>query len=202
MQDLKDQFKKLDSKKQQIEQELDVRYARLLGPNGAGLTGNLVDAEGYPRGDIDILAVRQDRQRVSELKNDLKVVMDQISDLLEKIHGTARENGEVKSAQSTQENSNYQNQSQRYVPFAKVDEVAENSPASQAGVRVGDELCVFGSVTYSSSNHMALVAKELQDNEDKVVTAIFLRNGKVIQVGVTPRKWSGRGLFGCHIVPK
>eukprot|EP01023_Acetabularia_acetabulum_P057727 TRINITY_DN6738_c0_g1_i2.p1 TRINITY_DN6738_c0_g1~~TRINITY_DN6738_c0_g1_i2.p1 ORF type:complete len:202 (-),score=33.21 TRINITY_DN6738_c0_g1_i2:304-909(-) len=201
MEELKAQFKKLDVQKQQVEQELDVRYKRLLGPEGPGLTGNLVDAEGYPRSDIDILGVRQDRQRVFELQNDLKVVMDEISQVLEKLHGIARENGEVKSGKS-ETHEQTKTQQQQYTPFAIVDEVADNSPASEAGVLVGDELCVFGSVTSTSSNQLPLIAQELQENENKVVKTVFLRKGEIIQMNVTPRKWSGRGLFGCHIVPK
>eukprot|EP01023_Acetabularia_acetabulum_P057728 TRINITY_DN6738_c0_g1_i3.p1 TRINITY_DN6738_c0_g1~~TRINITY_DN6738_c0_g1_i3.p1 ORF type:complete len:183 (-),score=16.56 TRINITY_DN6738_c0_g1_i3:304-852(-) len=138
---------------------------------------------------------------VQELQNDLKVVMDEISQVLEKLHGIARENGEVKSGKS-ETHEQTKTQQQQYTPFAIVDEVADNSPASEAGVLVGDELCVFGSVTSTSSNQLPLIAQELQENENKVVKTVFLRKGEIIQMNVTPRKWSGRGLFGCHIVPK
>lgn len=38
---------------------------RLCQPGGPGISGNLVDSEGFPRSDIDIPAVRADRQRLS-----------------------------------------------------------------------------------------------------------------------------------------
>eukprot|EP01025_Chloroclados_australasicus_P004992 TRINITY_DN11403_c0_g1_i1.p2 TRINITY_DN11403_c0_g1~~TRINITY_DN11403_c0_g1_i1.p2 ORF type:complete len:233 (-),score=27.81 TRINITY_DN11403_c0_g1_i1:402-1019(-) len=205
MDDLKAQLKQLDFQKKQIETELDVRYGRLLGPNGPGLSGNLVDAEGYPRADIDILEVRQDRQRVSELQNDLKNVIEKISDLLERLHSVAREAGSVRQKEpsnSTMQPISDKLQMADYVPFAVVDEVAENSPASEAGIQVGDQLCLFGSVTHLSRDKLPSIANVLQTNENKIVKTVFLRNDEIVAMDLIPRKWNGRGLLGCHIVPK
>ncbi|KAG0593219.1 hypothetical protein KC19_1G312700 [Ceratodon purpureus] len=52
-------------KRKAVENEMDAIIARLTRPGGPGLQGNLVDAQGFPRADLDIPAVRSDRQRLS-----------------------------------------------------------------------------------------------------------------------------------------
>jgi 26S proteasome non-ATPase regulatory subunit 9 len=61
-----------------VEAEMDAIIARLSRPGGAGLQGNLVDSEGFPRADLDIAAVRADRQRLSVLRNDHKELTSSI----------------------------------------------------------------------------------------------------------------------------
>lgn len=51
-----------------------------------GLNGPLVDAEGFPRNDIDIYQVRQARQTIICLQNDHKELMNQIQTLLNQYH--------------------------------------------------------------------------------------------------------------------
>ena len=51
-----------------------------------GMNGPLIDNEGYPRNDIDIVKVRTARQKIICLMNDHKEIMKKISDALECIH--------------------------------------------------------------------------------------------------------------------
>lgn len=50
------------------------------------MNGPLVDAEGFPRNDIDIYQVRQARQTIICLQNDHKELMNQIQTLLNQYH--------------------------------------------------------------------------------------------------------------------
>lgn len=50
------------------------------------MSGPLVDAEGFPRNDIDIYQVRQARQTIICLQNDHKELMNQIQTLLNQYH--------------------------------------------------------------------------------------------------------------------
>lgn len=50
------------------------------------MNGPLVDAEGFPRNDIDIYQVRQARQTIICLQNDHKELMNQIQSLLNQYH--------------------------------------------------------------------------------------------------------------------
>lgn len=46
--------------------------------------------QGYPRSDIDVLAVRTDRNRIACLSNDHKALSSQIEGLLKQLHALTR----------------------------------------------------------------------------------------------------------------
>ncbi|PNH10580.1 26S proteasome non-ATPase regulatory subunit 9 [Tetrabaena socialis] len=101
------------------------------------------------------------------------------------------------------------------VPFAMVDEVSSGSPAAAAGLQVGDLLCDFGGVAVeravgapaaeaasgSSGPLMQRVAAVLAAREGQPVAATLLRQGAPVSASLTPQRWSGRGLLGCHLSP-
>lgn len=55
----------LIARKDEIEAEIASLAGSLEGPGGPGLHGNLIDRDGFPRADIDVLAVRQARHRIA-----------------------------------------------------------------------------------------------------------------------------------------
>lgn len=108
-------------------------------------------------------------------------------------------------------------------PFARVDAVAENSPASTAGLKEEDLILKFGAINHTNHNHLkaiaALVPEVAAMNKGIEVT---LRRRKsrhhhgepastpgssnieeeiTMTITLTPKPWDGRGLIGCHIVP-
>ena len=58
------QLEDLALKRECIEGDISLRLKRLEA-SGVGRNGSLVDKEGFPRADIDIAAVRTDRQRIA-----------------------------------------------------------------------------------------------------------------------------------------
>ena len=61
------------------------------GPNGeppAGIKESLIDAEGYPRGDVDIVNVKNKRRRLAEINTDFKVIMKQIEKHMLDLHAS------------------------------------------------------------------------------------------------------------------
>ncbi|KAK9822610.1 hypothetical protein WJX74_010446 [Apatococcus lobatus] len=72
-----------------LEKEIAERSARLEAA-GVGLHGGLVDREGFPRSDIDVAGLREDRQRVLVLSNDHKTVTAKLEGLLQQLHAEAR----------------------------------------------------------------------------------------------------------------
>jgi 26S proteasome non-ATPase regulatory subunit 9 len=88
------------------------------------------------------------------------------------------------------------------LPFAVVDEVSLESPASTAGLQVGDLVAAFGDVRGAAGQDtLVRVGQVLKDNEGRTVEATVLRHGRVITVSLKPAQWSGRGLLGCHLRP-
>lgn len=41
----------------------------------------------------------------------------------------------------------------------------------------------------------------VQDNEGKELHAVCLRQGEVVSLKMTPARWAGQGLLGCHLQP-
>eukprot|EP01128_Nolandella_sp_AFSM9_P011204 TRINITY_DN7923_c0_g1_i1.p1 TRINITY_DN7923_c0_g1~~TRINITY_DN7923_c0_g1_i1.p1 ORF type:complete len:265 (+),score=70.65 TRINITY_DN7923_c0_g1_i1:64-795(+) len=90
--------------------------------------------------------------------------------------------------------------------FARVNSVAPSSPASESGMREGDLVFAFSSVT--ASNHNNLKAIPTVVKEGMPITVRVVRpsssspsSSEVVRLSLLPRKWEGRGLLGCHLLP-
>eukprot|EP00850_Spirogloea_muscicola_P000311 SM000001S04713 [mRNA] locus=s1:1802815:1804233:+ [translate_table: standard] len=70
-----------------VEAEIAAASARLAA--GPGLAGNLLDAEGFPRADVNIAAVRADRHRLAVLHTDHKAMTARIERYLQELHASA-----------------------------------------------------------------------------------------------------------------
>ncbi len=136
--------------------------------------------------------------------------------------GSGATNGQDEGANNiTGGNSTTQQQRQQQVsfqqhatiPFAIIDEVTPNSPASEAGLCENDLILQFGHVNSTNHREFREVAEllPLAASENKTITVAVRRTtmelGGVVEVIKTevvqlrPRTWAGRGLLGCHIKP-
>lgn len=184
MEDLKLQLKNLQNKKDELEGSISAFNSAALWE-----TGMLVDAEGFPRTDIDVYSVRLARSKVNELKNDLKSVMDEIEKLLHQLHAIS--DHPVQSTHKSEEKR----------PFLRVNQVFESSPAQECGLCIGDLILSFGSMTqstYSSEELKRIVSNSIGKRLDVQV----MRNpdGHVL-LHLIPKVWNGEGVLGCHISP-
>jgi hypothetical protein len=76
-------YARLSREKEAAEAQIAAIVEELTsGTNPAGVAGPLVDAEGFPRADIDVYRVRHQRHALVCLQNDHKAVMRQIEELL------------------------------------------------------------------------------------------------------------------------
>merc|ERR1712051_592093 len=69
---------KLNDEKIKIEKEISECKSVLDSEADVGMNGPLIDNEGYPRNDIDIVKVRTARQKIICLMNDHKEIMKKI----------------------------------------------------------------------------------------------------------------------------
>lgn len=213
----------LMDKRAAVEAEIAAITEKLtrLGP---GLSGNLLDKDGFPRADIDIPAVRADRQRLAVLHTDHKQLTGEIERCLhellppESLEPQGASHMQAERAPPRQAPASvFQEVSQGgarvavvpvpsrpppAAPFAVIDEVSEGSPAAADGLRVGDRFLRFGSVRAGGGgDYVRQVAHELQSSEGREVGVWVLRQGAELELRVTPRPWGGRGLLGCHMQP-
>jgi len=196
-----DQVRALMVRKEAIEAELDAQSS-ILKANSSTMETPLLDADGFPRADIDVWAVRHARVRIIELRNDLSAVMDRIMLGLQSVYDpsavSATEAGEEPSSSPAASLDTLR-------PFAKVDGVAPGSPAATAGLLREDLVLSFGTLTRSSfgSSSLQPLAEYVatQENRELVVKVLRGANETVSLTFVPRRNWGGRGLLGCHIVP-
>jgi len=181
----------LFQQKEDIDAQLEFQ-ASILSSNGSTLDSPLVDADGFPRPDIDTYAVRNARIRIIELRNDRKAVMDSLALALQSVYDPALPQPDSLPQLSPNDK-----------PFAKVDGVSPASPAAEAGLKRDDLVVKFGSLTqrsFSSSSLQPLV-EVVAAHENRSIPLKVLRSDQVIFLSLTPKQWGGRGLLGCHIVP-
>lgn len=86
----KERVMKLIAKKEEIERKIN-DFGRVLNANNnVGMNESLVDEFGFPRNDIDVYQVRQARNQINCLQNDLKSLMKEIELGLIETHAEAR----------------------------------------------------------------------------------------------------------------
>ncbi|KAG0700135.1 hypothetical protein DFH29DRAFT_853989 [Suillus ampliporus] len=194
----------LMSQKENIEAELDAQFS-ILKTNNIDMTTPLVDREGFPRADVDLYAIRHARRRINELRNDFKAVMNEIDKALQAVYDPSAVGSE--SAAASEEVAQNTRETESVEPlfaFARVDGVAPNSPAAEAGLQREDLILKFGSLGRSSftANSLQPLADLVSVNENRELQVVISRSEETMSLKLIPRKgWGGRGMLGCHIVP-
>lgn len=197
------------------------------GPNGerpAGIKDALVDAEGFPRSDVDIFRVREQRNRLACINTDHKALMKEIEAEMFRLHESllAKSDAEdkpedsgstFKSSESSSSGDNMKSGTpmaatastmaayESLSPIGKISELADNSPAKQANLKDNDHIIAFGPITIVThgnvTNAMSAIASIVKENEP--ITLVIDRNGKLMQLNIVPKKWEGRGILGCRL---
>ncbi|CBQ72760.1 related to 26S proteasome non-ATPase regulatory subunit 9 [Sporisorium reilianum SRZ2] len=177
----------------ELQKQLDADMARhtaVLASNGITMQTPLIDAHGFPLADKDLMAIRTAKQRINVLRNDSKAVRDRVAQLLQlAINGDAVAQPATPKVQESK-------------PFAKVNSVAEASPAQTAGLIQGDLIVKFGSVTADEPKGLAALAAPGVVVDGTSIQLLVDRQGQAVNLTLTPRAgWGGRGLLGCHLLP-
>lgn len=214
---LRDRVKALYAERETLESEMASISERLSAPGAPGLRGALVDREGFPIPGVDLYAVRADRGRYATLRNDHVALTAEVERAIADLHASAPSSSGRHADASAPAASAPAAPSRPPVvvaapppgsspgiPFAIIDDVTPGSPAHDAGLAVGDRVVAFGGVTAErnpSSDPLPAVAARLAACENVPVPALVIRRGAGVEVQVTPRRWGGRGLLGCHMRP-
>lgn len=154
----------------------------------------LLTSDGFPRADIDVYTVRRTRVDIIRLENDLKALLAEIDVALQE-HFRSNSHSQPAGANGHAE--------VRLIPFAVIDMVNENSPASKAGLEVNDEVLKFGICHAGNHNGLRKVAEFVATMDGREIEVTVKRDGEQKKLHLIPdSRWGGRGSLGCHLTPK
>jgi len=218
--ELKSEIKNLD----EVRSSLSAKLSSVLPLSFQN--ESLIDQDGFPRSDIDLYAVRGARQQVSCLSNDLRDVNRKLDQTLQNLHALGQEaiaeaiqaeRSERISASaqtsppqlpppsSSEVSVAHQSQTQNGVPFAEIDAISPDSPAWECGLRRGDRILQIGEATSMSSvtsEVSRFVQNDVTQQQRIPLKVKLLREGYImLETDLYPRRWSGQGVLGCHIIP-
>ncbi|XP_060592083.1 26S proteasome non-ATPase regulatory subunit 9-like [Ruditapes philippinarum] len=197
-----EKMKQLISRRDDLEAEIKALHEVLDSQKSIGMEGALIDTEGFPRADIDIYSVRHARQKIICLQNDHKALMDEIEEELYRIHAEAR----LASQGTTQQEPAHVQEVKEIIirePIGTVMSVDEGSPAELAGLKVGDSVVQFGSLTAENFQGLQNIATVVQHSIDKALPVAVVRDslGEIMLL-LVPKRWKpDKGLLGCNIKP-
>ncbi|CAL8073915.1 unnamed protein product [Calicophoron daubneyi] len=178
---LKATVSRLSTQKNIIEREIESLSLILTANADVGLDKPLIDKEGFPRSDIDICAVRTARNRIICLTNDHKRVMHELGIALGQMHEFNRKNPSVliKETPKAAENRNPGvplTSDTPLDPFLLIDEIVPGSAAEQSGLKVGDEITSFGSVSLANFSSVKDIAAVMQNTPvNSIIPVVIIR---------------------------
>ncbi|XP_048370488.1 26S proteasome non-ATPase regulatory subunit 9 isoform X2 [Sphaerodactylus townsendi] len=135
------------------------------------------------------------------LQNDHKALMREVEQALHQLHASEKEKRKSNGAEAHAEARSQSQSEAPLLPFARVNAVTPGSPASMSGLQVDDEIVEFGSVNARNFQSLQNIATVVQHSEGKPLSMTVLRSGERMYLGLTPKRWNGKGLLGCNIVP-
>ncbi|KAG9097093.1 putative 26S proteasome regulatory subunit, partial [Ceratobasidium sp. 370] len=193
----------LMAERDQVDQQLQAHISTLTS-HGVTMSTRLVDGQGFPRADLDLVAIRTTRVRVIELRNDRTRLTNEIAQALADVHNSLppqpASEGKINGVDGTIEPSPASTPGVTLLaPFARVDGVAPGSPAQQAGLQREDLILAFGDLTARSFSGSSLqpLAQLVTSHENRPLTVRIKRNGSEMNLSFTPRSgWGGRGMLG------
>ncbi|OQS03530.1 Multidrug/Oligosaccharidyl-lipid/Polysaccharide (MOP) Flippase Superfamily [Thraustotheca clavata] len=218
-----ERFKELDKQRAALEAEAAAIVEELTsGTNPPGLKGPLVDAEGFPRSDIDVYMVRHKRHRFACLQTDISLVMKEIEDVMAGIYAESKPK-QLVSAPETKKTSNVKAMKKEekeeplldkvddlellsMPPFALVDTIQPDSPASEAGLEEFDSIVAFGSANATNHRELKAIREIVMRNINKPIQMVLNESKALLSEegydapNILEEWWSLVGLSGPVIL--
>lgn len=189
---------RLLDKRKDIETEL--RHQRdILEANHVTMSTNVLDAEGFPRSDLDIPTIRAAKSQIRCLLHDRELINAKLEALLPSAlrHGVTLDTSSFSLPKTD-----------HHIPpphQLAIRSVQRNSPAATAGLEAGDLLVSWDDLRPLSAMHLSQLPSRVKEGVPIILEVNrTLTNGVTMSLKLTlipSSQWDGRGLLGCHIVP-
>lgn len=200
-------YQQLSLIKTDLEKQLTKLFDLLNNKFKVTMDTALVSADGFPRDDIDVVSIRLIRVKIIRLRNDHRQLLSMIeAKLIDQFNQSPDANSytDTNTSSTSSEESIYK-LLEANIPFARIDQVVDNSPAATAGLQPGDKLVVFDNDIHAGNhNKLVAVVNRVKDNVDKSLTVHVVRpeSDHAHELKLTPtNNWHGNGLLGCKLVP-
>lgn len=195
-------YNQLLQAKNTIENQLSILFDLLSQKYSATMETPLLTPDGFPRSDIDVVSIRLIRTKIIRMRNDYRAVLQLLEAKLQEQLGTSVLQSQPVNRESSESTENVVLSSRYTIPYARVSEIAPDSPALRAGLREGDGIVLFGHVHAGNHARLLEITTCVQGHVDRQFAVIVVRNGTQQEVQLTPTNgWGGRGLLGCRVVP-
>ncbi|NXC18243.1 PSMD9 ATPase, partial [Corythaeola cristata] len=182
----------LVKRKDELEAQIKAYYELLEGQKGVGMSEPLVDAEGFPRDDIDLYQVRTARHNI--------ICEWGPGPGGRALPGCPEAGGAFPFGGDEPVKKWFSGRPTGvmllwyYLSLEKAD--AHLTSISVQGLQVDDEIVEFGSVNINNFQNLQNIATVVQHSEGRPLSVTVIRSGKKVHVGLTPKRWAGKGLLG------
>ena len=105
----------------------------------------------------------------------------------------------------TEERKENQKINEIKLPFARIDIVSPNSPAEEAGLKEGDKIVLFDSVSYSEKDPLKKIAEVVGKKINNIINVEIMRKQttkegdekiQYLNIELKPHTWNGQGVLG------
>uniref|UniRef100_A0AC34FR28 Nas2 N-terminal domain-containing protein n=1 Tax=Panagrolaimus sp. ES5 TaxID=591445 RepID=A0AC34FR28_9BILA len=196
LQETKDLIAKRDAIDAKIEE-----YTATLTANSVDMKAPLVDAQDFPRNDINIYEVRDARVNIIRLRNDRDQLTKEIEEKISNIHTDTTKTDPKTSQTAAVEDDEPPVRRTTNKPILRISSVSEGSPAEEGGLEVDDLVIQFGKLHGDNFTGLEQLAEETKSYLGKVLKITVLRGTRVYRLQFHPREWAGRGIFGAGLLP-
>ena len=182
-----------------IEAEIAEYESVLESQDNVGMHGPLLTHDGYPRADIDLVAVRTARNRIICLNNDYTALMKQIEEEMHNFFDKVKSQAPPTSNQISSNGDSPMEVDRTPEAFLKVRSVAAQSPADKAGLRIDDLILNFGSIKKSNFHELADVKALCDQAVGQPIPVSVLRQGAVVDLVMIPGGSGSNSVLGCYL---
>ncbi|EDO15989.1 hypothetical protein Kpol_499p17 [Vanderwaltozyma polyspora DSM 70294] len=189
-------LQELSSLKEDIEKELNDLIDE-LAKNNAEWDTELLTPEGFPRDDLDVLAIITIKKNINMLRNDLKKVMNCLHKAISNNSELMKKN--LTSSESIQNKVIHPMNSN--IPFAIFTEVIKNSPCDKAGINSNDKLIQIDNFNAANYKNLNVIKNYIVMHENIEMKLRILKSTNVMKeiILIPSKNWDGLGVLGCKL---